>query len=196
MNKLFFLALPAVLWFGANNATAQELGDDPLGEIAADMDRVVLELSGAHTGKPTQTAQKKIVGKLDVLIARLEEQAASSRGGASGSNPNRPLADSQIVGGPGGIGDLHAARKNGKQWGELPPHQRDKIVQSLTEGFPAHYQKILERYYKRLAEEKPAVSAEEEPDMKEDAPAGKENEKAANPKQPAAAEAAPTGGAK
>ncbi|HXT58583.1 MAG TPA: hypothetical protein VN699_08105, partial [Pirellulales bacterium] len=79
---------------------------------------------------------------------------------------------------------LHAARKNGKQWGELPPHQRDKIVQSLTEGFPAHYQKILERYYKRLAEEKPAVSADEEPEMKDDLPPAKKTKQPAKTKQP------------
>jgi hypothetical protein len=195
---LSFLALPiaAALALEAHLATGQELGADPLGEIAADMDRVVIDLSGANTAKPTQEAQKKIVGKLDVLIARLEEEAQSGRGGASGSNPNRPLADSQIIGGPGGIGDLHAARKNGKQWGELPPHQRDKIVQSLTEGFPAHYQKILERYYKRLAEEKPAVSADDDAEMKDDAPAVKEMKKPANSKKPAAAKVVPTDGAK
>lgn len=190
------LSIAAALVLDASLSTAQELSDNPLGEIAADMDRVVIDLSGANTAKPTQTAQKKVVGKLGVLIARLEEEAQSARGGASGSNPNRPLADSQIIGGPGGIGDLHAARKNGKQWGELPPHQRDKIVQSLTEGFPAHYQKILERYYKRLAEEKPAVSADEEPEMKEDAPAGKETNVPAKSKQPAAAKAVPADGAK
>ncbi|HVW38701.1 MAG TPA: hypothetical protein VHB99_15410 [Pirellulales bacterium] len=186
MNKPFYSTVfaTAAIVLGAGIARAQESSDDPLGEIAADMDRVVLELSGAHTGKPTQATQKKIVGKLDVLIKRLEEEAASSRGGASGSNPNRPLNDSTIMGGPGGIGDLHAARKNGKQWGELPPHQRDKIVQSLTEGFPAHYQKILERYYKRLAEEKPAAESDEEPAVKNDAPA-KQNEKMPNAKQPA-----------
>lgn len=197
MNQLSIAtAIAAWLWLGAGAARAQELSADPLGEIAADMDRVVIELSGAHTGKPTQAAQQQIVGKLDVLIARLEEQAAASNGGASGSNPNMPLADSQIIGGPGGIGDLHAARKNGKQWGELPPHQRDKIVQSLTEGFPAHYQKILERYYKRLAEEKPAASSEEGPEMKDDAPPAKKPTPAANPKQPAAAKPASAGGAK
>ena len=54
------------------------------------------------------------------------------------------------------MGDMHSPKSGGKKWGELPPHQRDKILQSLTEGFPPHYQQILERYYKRLAEEKPA----------------------------------------
>lgn len=193
IRSYFAISVAAALCVGAHRAAAQESGDDPLGEIAADMDRVVIELSGAHTGKPTQATQKKIVGKLDVLIKRLEEEAASARGGASGSNPNRPLNDSQIIGGPGGIGDLHAARKNGKQWGELPPHQREKIVQSLTEGFPAHYQKILERYYKRLAEEKPAAASDEEPAMKDDAPA-KRSEKTTNVQQPAA-KAAPADGA-
>ena len=196
MNTRSYLtiAAAAAMCFAAKSAAAQESGDDPLGEIAADMDRVVIELSGAHSGKSTQSAQKKIVGKLDVLIKRLEEEAASARGGASGSNPNRPLNDSTIIGGPGGIGDLHAARKNGKQWGELPPHQREKIVQSLTEGFPPHYQKILERYYKRLAEEKPAAASDEEPAMKDDAP-GKQNEKTPNAKQPAT-KAAPANDAK
>ena len=55
---------------------------------------------------------------------------------------------------------MHAPKSGGKKWGELPPHQRDKILQSLTEGFPVHYQQILERYYKRLAEEKPAAEAD------------------------------------
>jgi hypothetical protein len=190
MNPCFScVVLTAAVVLASSVVRAQDLGGDPLGEIAADMDRVVIDLSGAHTGKPTQTAQKKIVGKLDVLIKQLEEQAAANGGGASGSNPNVPLADSKIMGGPGGIGDLHAARKNGKQWGELPPHQREKIVQSLTEGFPAHYQKILERYYKRLAEEKPATSSDEEPAMN-DAPA-KQDDKAANPGRPAERPAAP-----
>jgi hypothetical protein len=191
MNKPFYCTVvaAAAIVLGARVARAQESSDDPLGEIAADMDRVVIELSGAHTGKPTQAAQKKVVGKLDVLIKRLEEEAAAGRGGASGSNPSRPLNDSTIIGGPGGIGDLHAARKNGKQWGELPPHQREKIVQSLTEGFPAHYQKILERYYKRLAEEKPAAASDEEPAMKDDAPV-KQNEITPNAKQPAPADGA------
>ena len=61
-----------------------------------------------------------------------------------------------IVGGPGGSGPLHAARRNGNAWGQLPAHKRQQILQSMTEGFPAHYQQILERYYRRLAEEKPA----------------------------------------
>jgi hypothetical protein len=32
----------------------------------------------------------------------------------------------------------------------------------MTEGFPPHYQQLLERYYRRLAEEKPAGEASDE----------------------------------
>ncbi|HWB09296.1 MAG TPA: hypothetical protein VG826_08735 [Pirellulales bacterium] len=141
---------------------AQEGADDPLGDLTLEMEQVVIDLSGLTTGGPVQDQQKQIVTRLDKLIEELEKEQEQMRGGSSSANPMRPLNDSIIKGGPGGIGDLHAARKTGKQWAELPPHERDRIVQSMTEGFPAHYQKILERYYKQLAEETPASSAAED----------------------------------
>lgn len=145
-------------------AFGQQAESDPIGALALDMEEVVLDLAALTTGEPTQETQKEIVGKLDKIIEELEREQESMRGGASGNNPQRPMQDSQITGGPGGIGDLHAARREGKQWAELPPHERDRILQSMSEGFPAHYQKILERYYKRLAEEQP-VGAETEAAM-------------------------------
>jgi len=163
---------------------------DPIGDLALAMEEVVVDLSDLNTGKdPTQEAQEGIVGKLDELIARLEKEYEQSRGGSVNPNPSRPAADSTIRGGPGGIGDLHAARKNGKHWAELPAHQRDKIMQSMSEGFPAHYQKILERYYKRLAEEKatPEDESEEAADeaATDDAPEGKPAKTGKEPAKPA-----------
>jgi hypothetical protein len=132
-----------------------------------------------------KNTQKQIVSKLDRLIEELEKESEQSRGGASGANPSKPMNDSTITGGPGGIGDLHAARKTGKQWAELPPHERDRIVQSMTEGFPAHYQKILERYYKRLAEETPAGAAAEgeKPDDTKAKPSSKRSQTEKQPKR-------------
>jgi hypothetical protein len=155
-----FCLLPLLLM--TSNVTAQEGAPDPIGELALEMEDVVIDLSGMTTGEPVQDVQKGIVTKLDKLIEELEKESEQQRGGASSANPMKPMNDSMITGGPGGIGDLHAARKTGKQWAELPPHERDRIVQSMTEGFPAHYQKILERYYKRLAEETPAAAAAEQ----------------------------------
>ncbi len=125
------------------------------------MQVAVGQLTKLDTGKPTQTTQKQIVEKLDALIAKLEQECEACRGSRVNPNPSKPAADSTIRNGPGGMGDLHAARKEGKNWGELPPHERDRILQSMTEGFPPHYQRILERYYKRLAQENPVADAGE-----------------------------------
>jgi hypothetical protein len=156
----FVSALMCISLLPGAGAFAQQEPENPLVDIVTDMSVVVRDLSKLRTGKPTQETQQQVVTKLDELIKRLEQQCADCRGGASGANPTRPLADSVIMGGPGGVGDLHAPSKGGKNWGELPPHQRDRILQSQTEGFPPHYQKILERYYKRLAEERPAAESQ------------------------------------
>ena len=141
---------------GGDDLVPKPKSNNPIAKIADEMHIVVGELSDLSTGEPTQEKQQQIVKKLDEIIAQLEKECeACKKAGKSGNNPNKPLADSVIVGGPGGIGDLHAPRPGGKQWGDLPPHQRDRILQSLENGFPAHYQRILERYYRRLAEEQP-----------------------------------------
>jgi hypothetical protein len=140
-----------------------ELSDaDPLGGVTEDMADVCEELMSLSTGEVPQQTQRTIVSKLDKIIDMLEQECAKCRGGGSGANPNKPLADSAIIGGPGGSGDLHAERSAGKDWAQLPAKERERIMQSLTEGFPAHYQRILERYYKRLAEENPVDSAPSE----------------------------------
>lgn len=131
----------------------EDVAIDPLTDIALDMEAVVADLSVQETGRPTQETQATIVKKLDALIEQLERELEAAAGGASGANPQRPLPDSTIIGGPGGIGDLRTPRELGKKWGELPPKERERILQSLSEGFPPHYQKILEHYYRRLAAE-------------------------------------------
>ena len=55
--------------------------------------------------------------------------------------------------GPGGQGDLHRPREGRKSWANLPDMEREKIRQSLNDGFPSGYEVILERYFKSLADE-------------------------------------------
>jgi hypothetical protein len=76
------------------------------------------------------------------------------------------------------MGKLHATRESSKQWGELPAHERDRILQSMTEGFPAHYQAVLEEYFKRLADEKPPQPDDQSP------PADKPTTAPAEPAKP------------
>ena len=140
-------------------------GPGPLTEVAGKMALVVQDLVNVSTGEPTQEKQKKIVSQLDLLIEQLEKECAACRGGGRASaNPNRGLTDSVVAEGPGGSGDLHDPREHGKRWGQLPAHQRDRILQSLTEGFPPHYQRILERYYRRIASGESSSGDEDSPD--------------------------------
>jgi hypothetical protein len=64
------------------------------------------------------------------------------------------MDDSRISRGTGGIGTLVNAKEIDKDWGKLSDRERDRILQSMSEGFPPEYRAVLERYYRRLAEEK------------------------------------------
>ncbi len=69
------------------------------------------------------------------------------------------MDDSFIRSGTGGIGPLTNPDDGGKDWAKLSDRERDRILQSMTEGFPPEYRTVLERYYRRLAEEKSAKAA-------------------------------------
>lgn len=128
-------------------------GQNPLSEISGLMREVVGKLDETITGPPTQERQGEIVKKLDSLIAELEKECeACKKTCAASANPTRPMRDSRIKNGPGGSGDLNDPREKGTHWAELSPHLRHQVMQSMTEGFPAHYEAILGKYYRRLAD--------------------------------------------
>ena len=70
------------------------------------------------------------------------------------------MADSMISRGTGGVGALVDPRESQKDWAKLSNRERDRILQSMSEGFPPEYRQVLERYYRRLAEEKTASSSQ------------------------------------
>ncbi len=144
-------------------------GDPPAAAIATKMAGVTDELNRKETGKPVQTEQKAIVHELDELIASLEKQCENCKGNVKRNNPNRGMRDSMISRGTGGIGPLVNPAENGKDWAKLSGRERDRILQSMSEGFPPEYRTVLERYYRRLAEEKggPAAGAATDKDKKE-----------------------------
>jgi hypothetical protein len=118
------------------------------------MTTVAGDLAKTVTGEPVQTRQKEIVKDLDELIASLEKQCQACKKGMVRNNPRRPAADSTIRQGTGGIGDLVNPGDSAKDWAKISPRERDRILQSMSEGFPPEYRLVLERYYRRLAEEK------------------------------------------
>ncbi|WP_165250344.1 hypothetical protein [Paludisphaera soli] len=138
--------------------------------IVGRMDVVVDSLAKTVTGDPTQKGQKAVLRGLDELIAELEKQCQGCRNGIASNRPTRPAADSNPHGGTGGIGDLVDAGASDKEWAKLTPRERDRILQSMSEGFPPEYRTVLERYYRRLAEEQSAASTEPSAEAPAEAP--------------------------
>jgi hypothetical protein len=135
-----------------HDATASR-DEDPLKYIAKDMGSVVVDLDKLQTDHPVQAKEERCVADLDAVIKKLEAAMKKGSGGGGSLNPSRPMADSVIAGGPGGIRDLHDPKASERQWGNLPPKQREQILQSKTDGFPPGYEAILQSYYRRLAQE-------------------------------------------
>ncbi|HZZ29937.1 MAG TPA: hypothetical protein VFE46_18215 [Pirellulales bacterium] len=164
----------ATLFIVISAQAADEQDDqsaDPLGDISQDMKVATRWLAKSSTDTLTQETQQDAVHKLDGLIAKLEKQQQQNGNGRANMNPQQAMRDSMVHSGPGSMGKLHSPNDEGKHWAELPPHERERILQSMTDGFPAHYQGVLEQYFKRIAEEQP-LKAEEQatPTMPQNTP--------------------------
>jgi hypothetical protein len=160
--KTTALTLVMLVLAGRAAIAQDEFDTTPLDGAIADMQVAAGRLAKLFTDKPTQQKQQDAIDKLDALIQILEQQRQQQGGGRVDANPERPAQDSTIRLGPGGSGPLHDANRQGRAWAQLPAHKREQILQSMTEGFPPHYQQLLERYYRRLAEERPAQEVVEE----------------------------------
>lgn len=172
MKSLARVSFTTMVLFGMTSAVSAQ--DDatgsPLEDVTQEMKVATNHLSKKTTDKQTQKPQEEAVSKLDKLIAELEKERQQLGNGVN-ARPLIPANSSTIRNGPGGMGDLRGAKEQGNRWGDLPAHERDRILQSLTEGFPPHYQAILEAYYKRLAVEKRAEDSDVAPKAaKSDAP--------------------------
>jgi hypothetical protein len=139
-----------------------------LSAISYKMSGVAGDLAKKETGEPVQNQEKRIVRDLDEVIAALEKEMQNGKGNMASNNPKKPAPDSMIHGGTGGIGDLVDPAESAKDWAKLSARERDRILQSMSEGFPPEYRTVLERYYRRLAEEKKSTpAANAAPDSKE-----------------------------
>lgn len=142
-----------------------------LGEVAGLMDDVGDRLTATDVGDRTRSRQEQILKLLDKLIEDQQKQEQQSGGGQSQSGgkpkdgqgkgqsqakPTKPRDESEAEPGQGGNVDLHAAPKTqpGEMWGQLPPAEREKILQSIRERYPSRYRQIVEQYYRSLAEDK------------------------------------------
>ena len=135
-------------------------GPAPIAAISTKMTGVAGELAKTETGQPVQVKQKKVLSDIDALIASLEQECENCRNGMKRNNPKDGMKDSFITRGTGGSGPLIDPRSSEKDWAKLSTRERDRILQSMSEGFPPEYRQVLERYYRRLADEKTVTIAD------------------------------------
>lgn len=131
------------------------LKPDSLDEVARLMDNVQRRLGHGRAGKRVRTEEDLIVQKLDKMIEELEEQMKKN-GGGSGPPGNKiqsskPMQDSQAAGGTGPGEVDQRSIGNSDDWGNLPPKEREQILQEITKDLPAHYRNVIEEYFRRLA---------------------------------------------
>jgi hypothetical protein len=139
-------------------ADMQPLKADSLDEVARLMEDVRRRLDLARAGKKVRDREDEIVAKLDKMIEEMEEQqkkqqqqqAAGSSGGSRSSNPLQDSTPSQLKG-PGEVDPKNIGKKDG--WGNLPPLERQEVMQQIGRELPAHFRETIEEYFKRLAQD-------------------------------------------
>ena len=139
-------------------ADMKPLKEDSLDEIARLMEDVRRRLDLARAGKKVRDQEDEIVAKLDKMIEEMEEQQRQQQqqqasGSSSGSRPSSPMQDSTPgqLKGPGEVDPKNIGKKD--DWGNLPPLERQQVMQQIGRELPAHFRETIEEYFKRLAQD-------------------------------------------
>jgi hypothetical protein len=137
------------------------LEEDSLDEVARLMDDIRRRLALARAGKVVRDEEDSVIKKLEKMIDDLEKQRQMrqmQRQQAQNRNnsrrpPNSPMQDSQRaeLKGPGEVDPKNIGKRDG--WGNLPPKDRQEVLQQIGRELPAHFRETIEEYFKRLAED-------------------------------------------
>lgn len=137
------------------NRTPEKLGD-----VVDLMDFSGKRLKSVDAGETLRERQQRIIDLLDKLIKEEEdkEKQNSSSGGSGSSgtpnnSPSNPMQQSQLPGGAPEAGQLRSARRAnpGESWGNMPPAERERVLQALRGTFPTRYRQLVEQYYEELS---------------------------------------------
>jgi hypothetical protein len=153
--------------------------DDPLVHISQEMRSVENLISGqTKNGKP-EPIQRQILSDLAKLIEQAEKQCAAQQPSSGKGKKSQQVVKRQSVkqskpsagnGKPSTkpaqdstdrLRQTEAARVDPAavkgmlkdSWGNLPPKAREQMLQNSPEQFLPQYELMIEKYYKRLAEE-------------------------------------------
>ena len=135
----------------------EEWKEYPLGILEMEMAEAIEDLAEGKSKPPALVTQPRIIERLDLMIEELEKKTG---GGTGSSNAgNKPAEKSVLRKGSMKEGQMRAAKTEGDRWADIPPKEREKILQSQGEGFPAGYEDVLADYFRKLSKsEKPAAA--------------------------------------
>lgn len=154
--------------------------EDPLGYISQEMRRVERMIPKRANKAHAEAVQQQIVENLAKLIEQAQKQQAQQSSsqqkkkqqqqankrqspqqskpsqGQADKDSNKPAADSTTR-----LSKQETVRPDAETvrgllkdaWGHLPERQREQMLQTTPEQFLPQYELMIERYYRRLAEE-------------------------------------------
>jgi len=154
-------------------------GDDGgiMGQILRLMDQAGRSLGGDFDPtESTQAVQQQIVEKLDAAIAAAQRRRSKGTTQYRSSSDKRKAppkpgpkqdkersgegqtADAAAKTSPSGGADGQSAatgrfREFRRSWGHLPARDRDEVLQGIDEDVLEKYRRLIERYFRTLAEE-------------------------------------------
>ncbi len=149
---------------------------DPLTRIGQQMRQVESLIAERQTSKRTLTLQREIVADLDLLIKQIQEQQKKLKSGSgkpspSNGNPKQGQpkgepkqqqpkqgdgnkAEDRLDQAPDTATNMKEMRHLIKEvWGHLPDRLREQMQSSSVEQFHPRYEKLIEAYFRRLAED-------------------------------------------
>ncbi len=144
---------------------------NPLAKIAERMRSVENKIAAHDTSAATQENQSLIVSDLESLLeaAKKAQQRGKPQGGKGSPSGQTGTGTGDAVAGPPRDSTNRIERGTKEQaetadvkdlrrriWGHLPEKLRDEMQESMSEQFLPKYERLIEEYYKRLAEERPA----------------------------------------
>jgi len=145
---------------------------NPLAKIAERMRTVENRIAEHDTSAATQENQALIVSDLQSLLeaAKKAQQRGKPQGGKGSPSGQEGTGTGDAVASPPRDSTNRIERGTKEKpetadvkdllrriWGHLPEKLRDEMQASVGEQFLPKYERLIEEYYKRLAEERPGT---------------------------------------
>lgn len=148
--------------------------EHPLLKLGREMKQVQERIHARDTAAGTQQLQKSIAADLAKLIEKAKQPRNGNSAGKSGEN--KPGNSSTETGAESGTPSSRPGQQSTRRleqgdstetqmsdvkdalrriWGHLPDKEREEMIGALGEQFLPKYERLIEAFYKRLAERPP-----------------------------------------